>query len=80
MHTVTKRLIDIDDYLLETARTISGETTYRATIEAVLKAYTDDALLMEHIEFICHPDNAVDPALLAEARDPGLPVVEEDDE
>lgn len=80
MLTMTKRLVDIDDHLLERARAATGEKTIRGTIEAALELAARGELLMAHIDFLCDPQNAVDPRLLDEARDPGLPLAEDNDE
>lgn len=79
MLTVTKRLIDIDDNLLERARAATGEKTIKGTVEAALKRVANDELLMEHIGFLCDPQNAIDPRLLDEARDPGLHLMDDND-
>jgi hypothetical protein len=49
---VTKRLVDIDDALLERARTACGERTIKATVEAGLQALADRAAGVDHIRLL----------------------------
>jgi Arc/MetJ family transcription regulator len=49
---MTKRLIEIDDALLERARSACGERTIKATVEAGLQALADRAVGVEHIKLL----------------------------
>lgn len=46
---MTKRLIDIDDNLLEQARAAAGTPTIRATVEAGLRQLAAQAVVVQHI-------------------------------
>jgi Arc/MetJ family transcription regulator len=65
---VTKRLVDIDDDLLERARTACGERTIRATVEAGLQALADRASGVQHIRFLRQTE--FDLEAFEEARNP----------
>ncbi|WP_419552365.1 type II toxin-antitoxin system VapB family antitoxin [Candidatus Poriferisodalis sp.] len=45
---MTKRLVDIDDELLEQARRITGALTMKDTVNAALKHTVDAELRMKH--------------------------------
>jgi Arc/MetJ family transcription regulator len=45
-----KRLVDIDDDLLEQARTIAGTDTIKDTVNAALRRLVDDERVLRHIE------------------------------
>ncbi len=49
---MTKRLVEIDDALLERARAACGERTIKATVEAGLQALADRAAGAEHIKLL----------------------------
>jgi Arc/MetJ family transcription regulator len=66
---VTKRLVEIDDDLLERARSSAGTSTIKATVEAGLRQLADDALIRRHIERLRRP-RALDAAALEAARVP----------
>lgn len=65
---VTKRLVDIDDDLLERARTACGERTIKATVAAGLQALADRAAGVEHIRLLRATEFDVE--ALADARRP----------
>ncbi len=46
---VTKRLVNIDDELLERARAVAGTTTITATVEAGLRALVDQDTALRHV-------------------------------
>jgi Arc/MetJ family transcription regulator len=46
---VTKRLVEIDDQLLERARSAAGTTTIKSTVEAALRQVARDAIAVEHV-------------------------------
>jgi Arc/MetJ family transcription regulator len=47
---VTKRLIDIDDDVLERARAVSGATTIKDTVTIALQHLNDSALRRQHLD------------------------------
>jgi Arc/MetJ family transcription regulator len=66
---MTKRLIEIDDALLEQARSVSQQRTIRATVEAALQNLVEAATLAEHIEWL-RSDDSLDLDALDLARQP----------
>lgn len=68
---MTKRLVEIDDNLLEQARSHAATTTIRATVEAGLRRLADEALLRRHIERLRRP-RALDDVALETAREPRI--------
>ncbi len=66
---MTKRLVEINDDLLERARSAAGTSTIRATVEAGLRQLADEALIRRHIERLRRP-GALDAAALERARTP----------
>lgn len=46
---MTKRLIDIDDELLNQVRRLSGAPTMKATVNGALQHYVDFDLRLKHI-------------------------------
>ena len=80
MLTMTKRLVDIDDHLLERARAITGEKTIRGTIEAALKRVANDDLQKRHLEFLINAEYDKSPEeMMRELRDPDFPLQAGDD-
>lgn len=69
---MTKRLVDIDDGLLERARGYAGTSTIRATVEAGLRRLADEALIRRHLERLRQP-HALDEGALELARRPRPP-------
>ena len=49
---MTKRLVEIDDTLLERARAACGERTIKATVEAGLQALADRAVGADHVRLL----------------------------
>jgi Arc/MetJ family transcription regulator len=47
---VTKRLVDIDDSLLEQARRAAGKATIKATVETALRRLVDQDTAMRHVQ------------------------------
>jgi Arc/MetJ family transcription regulator len=47
---VTKRLVDIDDGVLERARAASGAHTIKETVDLALRSVVDDALIRIHVD------------------------------
>lgn len=66
---MTKRLIDIDDELLERARQAVGAETMKATVEIALQGLVDSTTALAHIERLRRP-GALDLALIEQAREP----------
>jgi Arc/MetJ family transcription regulator len=64
-----KRLVDIDDDLLEQARTIAGTNTIKDTVNAALRRLVDDERVSRHIERLRGP-GALDVASIEESRRP----------
>jgi Arc/MetJ family transcription regulator len=46
---VTKRLVDIDDVLLDTARRLTGAPTMKDTVNAALQLVADTELRRRHL-------------------------------
>ncbi|HYN21847.1 MAG TPA: type II toxin-antitoxin system VapB family antitoxin [Thermoanaerobaculia bacterium] len=66
---MAKRLVDIDDDLLERARGIAGTETIKETVKAALQRLVDDEKVLRHIERL-RGTGALDPAKIEEARRP----------
>ena len=64
-----KRLVDIDDDLLERARSIAGTDTIKDTVSAALQRLVDDEKVLRHIERL-RGSGALDLAKTEEARRP----------
>ena len=64
-----KRLVDIDDDLLERARSIAGTDTIKDTVNAALRRLVDDEKVLRHIERL-RGSGALDLARVEEARRP----------
>ena len=64
-----KRLVDIDDDLLERARNIAGTGTIKDTVNAALQRLVDDEKVLRHIERL-RGSGALDLARVEEARRP----------
>src|ERR1700720_4939712 len=47
---IVKRLVDIDDDLLERAQNIAGTGTIKETVNVALKRLVDDEKVLRHIE------------------------------
>ncbi len=66
---MAKRLVDIDDDLLERARSISGSGTIKETVNTALQRLVDDERVMRHVERL-RGSGALDLARIEEARRP----------
>lgn len=64
-----KRLVDIDDDLLERARSIAGTDTIKDTVNVALRRLVDDERVIRHIERL-RGSGALDLARIEEARRP----------
>jgi len=49
---MTKRLVDIDDTLLEQARAVTGSPTIRATVEVALRRVVGEETVRRHVEWL----------------------------
>ena len=47
---MTRRLIDIDDDVLERARSVSGATTIKDTVTIALRHLNDSVLRLQHLD------------------------------
>ena len=74
MTVVTKRLVDIDDQLLERAKAVSGEKTIKGTVEVALKKLANDELIMRHIERLKRAEYDLTPEEMDALRDPDYPL------
>ncbi len=68
--TVTKRLIDIDDELLERAQQAAGTETIKATVEIALRRLLAGRTAVEHVARLRR--RGLDLARIDEARRPRL--------
>jgi len=66
---MAKRLVEIDDDLLERARTIARTGTIKETVNAALQRLVDDDRVMRHVERL-RGSGALDLARIEEARRP----------
>jgi Arc/MetJ family transcription regulator len=64
-----KRLVDIDDDLLERARSIAGTATIKDTVDVALRRLVDDERVLRHIERL-RGSGALDLERIEEARRP----------
>jgi Arc/MetJ family transcription regulator len=73
---VTKRLVEIDDELLDRARAASGAATIKGAVEAGLQRLVRDQVVNDHIAWLRSGDG-LDLDALSEARAPRLPVLDD---
>jgi Arc/MetJ family transcription regulator len=66
---MAKRLVDIDDHLLERARSVAGTDTIKETVNAALQRLVDDEKVLRHVKRL-RGSGALDPAWVDEARRP----------
>ena len=66
---MAKRLVEIDDNLLERARSIAGTGTIKETVKAALQRLVDDDRVMRHVERL-RGSGALDLTRIEEARRP----------
>jgi len=64
-----KRLVDIDDDLLQRARSIAGTDTIKDTVNAALRRLVDEETVLRHVERL-RGSGAIDLARIEEARQP----------
>lgn len=72
LRIMTKRLVDIEDDLLERARSVSGSDTIKDTVTKALQRLVDDEIVMRHVERLRQP-GALDLSAIEEARRPRAP-------
>jgi Arc/MetJ family transcription regulator len=68
---VTKRLVEIDDGVLERARAASGAHTIKDTVDIALRRLGNDALIRVHVDRLRH--EPLDVEATQEARRPRWP-------
>lgn len=68
---MTKRLVDIDDALLEQARAATGSSTIRATVEVALRRVVGEETVRRHIDWL-RGGEGLDLDVLADVRTPRL--------
>lgn len=66
---MTKRLVEIDDELLDAARRAAGTGTIKATVEIALRGLIDRKTAVQHVERLRRP-GALDWVRIEEARTP----------
>jgi len=66
---MTKRLVDIDDTLLERARSAAGTETIKDTVNTALKGLVDADTALRHVARL-RRSGALDVAKVDEARRP----------
>lgn len=64
---MTKRLIEIDDHLLEQARAAAGTATIKATVEVALAGLVNHDMALRHVARL-RVKGALDLALIEKAR------------
>ncbi len=69
MEVMPKRLIEIDDDLLERARSVAGTDTIKATVETALRRLVDHEKILRHVQRLRGP-GALDVEKVDEARRP----------
>ena len=68
---MAKRLVDIDDDLLERARSAAGTDTIKETVNVALRRIVDDETVVRHIERL-RGSGSLDLARIEEARRPRI--------
>ncbi|HVF59623.1 MAG TPA: type II toxin-antitoxin system VapB family antitoxin [Thermoanaerobaculia bacterium] len=68
---MAKRLVDIDDDLLERARSAAGTDTIKETVNVALRRLVDDETVVRHIKRL-RGSRALDLARIEEARRPRI--------
>jgi Arc/MetJ family transcription regulator len=69
---MTKRLVEIDDTLLEQAQAVTGAPTIRATVDAALRRVVGDEAVRRHVAWLRNTDG-LDLDVLADVRAPRYP-------
>lgn len=68
---MTKRLVEIDDALLEQARAATGSSTIRATVEVALRRVVGEETVRRHVDWL-RSGEGLDLDFLADVRAPRL--------
>ena len=68
---MTKRLVEIDDALLEQARAATGSSTIRATVEVALRRVVGEETVRRHVDWLRRGEG-LDLDVLADVRAPRL--------
>lgn len=71
MDAVTKRMVDIDDDLLDRARAVTGAPTIRATVDEALRRVVNDEAVRRHVDWL-RTTASLDHAALANIRAPRI--------
>jgi Arc/MetJ family transcription regulator len=71
-HGIMKRLVDIDDDLLERARSIAGTGTIKDTVNTALQRLVNEETAIRHVERLRGP-GALDLEWIEDARQPRTP-------
>jgi Arc/MetJ family transcription regulator len=66
---MTKRLVEIDDHLLERARSIAGTDTIKDTVNTALQRLVGDESVLRHVQRL-RGRGALDLAKVEDARRP----------
>ena len=66
---MTKRLVEIDDELLDRARAAAGTETIKATVDTALRRLVDHQTALRHVARL-RGKGALDLSLIEEARRP----------
>lgn len=69
---MTKRLIEIDDQLLEQARSAAGAKTMKETVEVALRRLAAQDAVVRHVERLRL--TSLDPAAVDQARQSRVPI------
>ena len=66
---MTKRLVDIDDGLLERAKSIAGTDTIKDTVNTALEHLVDEETVLRHIRWL-RDEGGLDLVEIEDARHP----------
>ena len=66
---MTKRLVEIDDQLLERARSVAGTETIKGTVETALQRLVDQDTALQHVARL-RQEGALDLQMIEEGRRP----------
>lgn len=66
---MTKRLVDIDDGLLDRARSVAGTDTIKDTVNTALQRLVDEEKVLRHVARLRGP-GSLDLARIEQARQP----------
>lgn len=66
---MTKRLVDIDDGLLDRARSVAGTETIKDTVNTALQRLVDEEKVLRHVARL-RGSGSLDLARIEQAREP----------